>query len=63
MFMILFEAIALTMLLMPLAVAYFVIGRIEAIKSKKNQLICALFAVEMSVAILFGWFPVGTLSA
>lgn len=57
--LILFESFALAILMVPLGVAYLVFCALEGTKSKANQLTCAFFAVEMCVAMLFGWFPVG----
>ena len=57
---ILFQSFALAILMVPLGVAYLVFRAMERTKLKANQWTCAFFAVEMSVALLCGWFPVGT---
>ena len=57
---ILFESFALAILMVPVGVAYLVFRAMERTKSKANQWSCAFFAVEMAVALWWGWFPVGT---
>ena len=57
---ILFETIALAILMVPLGVAYLVFRAMKCTRPKANQWTCVLFAVGMSVALSCGWFPVGT---
>ena len=57
---ILFETFSLAILMVPLGVAYLVFRAMERTRARANQWTCALFAVGMSVALLCGWFPVGT---
>tara|TARA_Y100000589_G_scaffold193648_1_gene183224 strand:- start:338 stop:649 length:312 start_codon:yes stop_codon:yes gene_type:complete len=57
---ILFESFALAILMVPVGVVYLVLRAIERTRPKANQWTCAFFAVGMSVALLCGWFPVGT---
>ena len=57
---ILFEFISLAVLMAPLGVAYLVFRAVGRTRPKANQWTCAVFAVWMSVALLCGWFPVGT---
>ena len=57
---ILFEFISLAVLMAPLGVAYLVFRAVGRTRPKANQWTCAFFAVWMSVALVCGWFPVGT---